>query len=97
VATTVQWASIAAFMKLAQVTVMGRVPALAAKAAVAAFFAFMALRSRVFSPLDNSRPSEASEKIRRQVALALAPAPPLPMAHALLPAPHLMPLRVSTA
>eukprot|EP00611_Tribonema_gayanum_P030325 TRINITY_DN83_c0_g1_i1.p1 TRINITY_DN83_c0_g1~~TRINITY_DN83_c0_g1_i1.p1 ORF type:complete len:698 (-),score=265.49 TRINITY_DN83_c0_g1_i1:150-2243(-) len=65
-ATAVQWAAIAVFMKLAQALLLSRLPAPLARAAVAAFFAYMALRSRVFSPLDNSRPSESSEKLRRK-------------------------------
>lgn len=38
------------------------VPAWAPKAVVVAFFAAMSLRSRVFSPLNNSRPTTASER-----------------------------------
>ncbi|KAK3242224.1 hypothetical protein CYMTET_45053 [Cymbomonas tetramitiformis] len=38
------------------------VPAWAPKAVVVAFFAVMSLKSRVFSPLNNSRPTTSSEK-----------------------------------
>jgi hypothetical protein len=49
-------------MKVAQTLLVNRLPAFAAKAVVAAYFAYMSLRSRNFSLLDNSRPSEATER-----------------------------------
>eukprot|EP01036_Dinobryon_divergens_P031293 gene31293-40663_t len=65
-ATTVQWSLICAFLHLIQLFVLPGVKGLQkrlsvslplANAAVFAVFAFLALRSRIFSPLDNSRPS----------------------------------------
>jgi hypothetical protein len=49
-------------MKVAQTLLVNRLPAFAAKAVVAAYFAYMSLRSRNFSLLDNARPSEATER-----------------------------------
>eukprot|EP00953_Heterococcus_sp_UTEX-ZZ885_P036175 18652-Heterococcus_DN1.PRE.3 len=61
-ATTLQCGAILTFMKVAQTLLVNRLPAFAAKAVVAAYFAYMSLRSRNFSLLDNSRPSEATER-----------------------------------
>uniref|UniRef100_A0A7S2V396 Tryptophan-rich sensory protein n=2 Tax=Fibrocapsa japonica TaxID=94617 RepID=A0A7S2V396_9STRA len=67
-ATSVQIGLISLFLKVADFVMEQYISnKLAKKGIVIAFFAFMSLKSRVFSPfLDNSRPSLKSEKSNRQ-------------------------------
>jgi benzodiazapine receptor len=57
-ATTLQWGlMVGAMWALQQVTSLPALPAWAPKVLVVLFFAVIALKSRIFSPLDNSRPT----------------------------------------
>jgi hypothetical protein len=57
-ATALQWAlMVGALWALQCVTAVPALPTWAPKTLVAVFFAFISLKSRVFSPLDNSRPT----------------------------------------
>ncbi|CAN0086086.1 unnamed protein product, partial [Phaeothamnion confervicola] len=62
-ATAFQWGGIVTFLAASQRYALPRLPAPVAKGAVAAFWAFMALRSRVFSPLNNARPGRDAERM----------------------------------
>ena len=67
-ATGLQFATIVAFMYgMETAFIKLNAPKQVSLWAVRAFFAFMSLRSRVFSILDNSRPSVATEERKRKL------------------------------
>jgi phosphoglycerate kinase len=59
--TVLQWGTLMAFLKAFEKLLLRRLPTRAASATVAMLFAFLALKSRVFSLLDNSRPKVSAE------------------------------------
>lgn len=66
-ATVAQWGAMVIALALvekgaAAVAALPKAPSFAAPTMVWLYFAFLALRSRVFSPLDNSRPKVAQER-----------------------------------
>lgn len=57
-ATAMQWGlMVGALWALQQVTSLPALPSWAPRVLVALFFAVTAIKSRIFSPLDNSRPT----------------------------------------
>jgi hypothetical protein len=68
IATVLQFATIVAFMYgMETAFIKLNTPKQVSLWVVRAFFAFMSLRSRVFSILDNSRPSVAKEERKRKL------------------------------